>query len=197
MPRSGWCAALLVLVLLVACQAPAPIAPTAAPPAPTSTLAPPAPTSTVAPPAPTPTTPSVTNSRVETLNAANAAFRSGDLKTAAGFYERVINTPPSGEAAALTQAINDFARFRAMVTLLADGREDEAHIHLDALQTRDANAAFARLGNQLWDQYGMTGQLRGACAQLQPQIASQAGPVLTTLQASGVTVDAQTLCSVS
>jgi tetratricopeptide (TPR) repeat protein len=151
----------------------------------------------VAPPAPTPTTPSVTNSRVETLNAANAAFRSGDLKTAAGLYDRVINTPPSGEAAALTQAINDFARFRAMVTLLADGREDEAHTHLDALQARDANAPFARLGNQLWDQYGMTGQLRGACAQLQPQIASQAGPVLTTLQASGVTVDAQTLCSVS
>jgi hypothetical protein len=82
-----------------------------------------------------------------------------------------------------------------MVTLLADGREDEARAHLDALQARDANAPFARLGSQLWDQYGMTGQLRGACAQLQPQIASQAGPIVTTLQGSGVIVDPQTLCS--
>jgi hypothetical protein len=94
-------------------------------------------------------------------------------------------------------AINDFAQFRALVTLLADGREDAARTHLDALQTRDASAPFARLGNQLWDQYSMTGQLRGACAQIQPQVASQAGPVLATLQGSGVTVDAQTLCSVS
>jgi hypothetical protein len=43
----------------------------------------------------------------------------------------------------------------------------------------------------------MTGQVRGACAQIQPQVVSQAGPVLATLQGSGVTVDAQTLCSFS
>jgi hypothetical protein len=42
----------------------------------------------------------------------------------------------------------------------------------------------------------MTAQLRGACAQLQPQVASQASSTLTTLQGAGVTVDAQTLCSV-
>jgi hypothetical protein len=148
-------------------------------------------------PAPTATAPPATTSRVETLNAANAAFRSGDLNMAAGLYDRVINTPPLGEAAAATVAINDFAQFRALVTLLADGREDDARTHLDALQTRDASAAFARLGNQLWDQYSMTGQVRGACAQIQPQVVSQAGPVLATLQGSGVTVDAQTLCSFS
>jgi hypothetical protein len=92
--------------------------------------------------------------------------------------------------------VTDFAHFRDMITLLADGREDDARTHLDALQARDANAPLARLGSQLWDQYGMTGQLRGACAQLQPQVTSQAGPVLTTLQGAGVSIDAQTLCTV-
>src|SRR3981081_2665693 len=103
MRRSGWCAALVVLA--VACQAPAPVAPTAAPPSPTATGA-------LPPPTPTAISPAVNNSRIETLNAANSAFRSGDLKTAAGLYDRVINTPPSGEAAVLTAAINDFAHFR-------------------------------------------------------------------------------------
>jgi hypothetical protein len=93
-------------------------------------------------------------------------------------------------------AIDDFAQFRAVVTLLADGREDDARAHLEMLRTRNASAPFARLGNQLWDQYGMTGQLRGACAQLQPQITSQAGSVLATLQGIGVSVDGPTLCSV-
>jgi tetratricopeptide (TPR) repeat protein len=134
---------------------------------------------------------------VETLNAANAAFRTGDLKTAAGLYDRVINTPPNqGEAAAATTAIDDYARFRGMLTLLADGREDEARIDLQELQKRDPSSPLARLGSQLYDQYGMTGQLRGACAQLQPQVTTQAGPTLATLQSLGVAVDAPTLCSV-
>ena len=42
---------------------------------------------------------------------------------------------------------------------------------------------------------GMVGQLPGACAQLQPEIISQAGTTLTGLQGLGVTVDAQTLCA--
>jgi len=82
-----------------------------------------------------------------------------------------------------------------MVTLLAAGREDDARAQRDALQKSDANAALARLANQLWDQYGMVGQLRGACAQLQPEIISQAGATLTALQGLGVNVDAQTLCA--
>jgi hypothetical protein len=133
---------------------------------------------------------------VDTLNAANAAFNGGDLKMAAGLYDRVLNTPPTGESATATAAINDLADFRAMVALLADGREDDGRAHLDALQKRDPSAPLARLGNQLWDQYGMTGQLRGACAQLQPQVTSQAGPQLTTLQGLGVSIEPQTLCSV-
>ena len=83
-----------------------------------------------------------------------------------------------------------------MVTLLADGREDDAHAHEQALQQLDPNAPLARLSAQLWDQYGMVGQLRGACAQLQPLVAAQAGPTLNTLHNHGVVVDAASLCSV-
>src|SRR2546421_1656451 len=156
MPLRRWLL-LGTLLALVACQAPTPLAPTAAPVVATSAAAAPKPTPpapTAVPPAPT-APPAANATRIEALNAANAAFRSGDLTTAAGLYERVVNTPPSpGEAAAATEAINDFARFRAMVTLLADGREDEARIDLAELQKRDPSAPLARLGSQLYDQYG-------------------------------------------
>jgi tetratricopeptide (TPR) repeat protein len=193
-----------VVLVLVGCQSGVPAVPTAAPTAVAKpTAAPPtvAAKPTAAPPTvaakPTAIPPAATSTRVETLNAANAAFQDGDLKTAAGLYERVVNTPPTqGEAATATAAIDDFARFRGLVTLLADGREDEARTDLDELQKRDASSPLARLGAQLYDQYGMTGQLRGACAQLQPQVTSQAGPTLATLQGLGVAVDAPTLCSV-
>jgi hypothetical protein len=180
-----------MVLVVVGCQAPAPAAPTA-------TAAPP----TVAPVVPTaatsPTPPAATASRVDTLIAANAAFKSGNLKAAAGLYERVVNTPPgTSETAPATSAIDDFAWFRGMVTLLADGREDEAKLAHDALLQRDPTAPLARLGDQLYNQYGMIGQLRGACAQLQPQLATQAGPTLATLQGLGMAnVDAATLCSV-
>jgi len=182
MPVRHWLFS-VALVVLVGCQAAVPAVPTATLAVPTAS--------------PVPTAPPVGSARVETLNAANAAFRSGDLKTAAGLYDRVVNTPPGqSEAAAATAAINDFARFRGLVTLLADGREDEARTNLQELQKRDPSSPLARLGSQLYDQYGMTGQLRGACAQLQPQVTSQAGPTLATLQGLGVAVDAPTLCSV-
>jgi hypothetical protein len=133
---------------------------------------------------------------VEVLNAADAAFTSGDLATSSGLYERVLNTPPAGESADATAAINQLAYFRAMVALLAVGREDDARAQLNALQKADANAPMARLATQLWDQYSMVGGVRGACTQVQPQIATQAAPTLQMLQAMGVNVDAQTLCKV-
>ncbi len=183
------------LLIVAACQAPAPPTPTAAPTAVAKPTAPPPTPAAAAKPTAVP--PAASSTRVETLNAANVAFRTGDLKTAAGLYDRVTNTPPNqGEAAAATSAIDDYARFRGMLTLLADGREDEARIDLQELQKRDPNSPLARLGSQLYDQYGMTGQLRGACAQLQPQVTTQAGPTLATLQGLGVAVDAPTLCSV-
>jgi hypothetical protein len=108
----------------------------------------------------------------------------------------VVNTPPGPGEGAAAPSVDDFAHFRAVVALLADGQESEAKTNLDALQRRDQNSPLARLGAQLYDQYGMTTQLRGACVQLQPQVATQAGPTLTALQGLGVSVDAATLCSV-
>jgi hypothetical protein len=147
--------------------------------------------STPAPPTPAPPT---TSARVDVLNQANAAFSQGDFATANGLYERVVNTPPTGEPRETTLAIDDFARFRDAVSLLALGNEDEAKAQVDALQQSDASAPLSRLAAQLWDQYGMTGSLRAACAQLQPDIASQAGPTINALSSLGVSVTAQNLC---
>ena len=205
--------ALFLTLILTACQAPVPAAPTSAPtsapPAakpttaavaaaasPSLVAAPsPSPAAVVASPSPAAAPPPAGSSRVDVLNAANAAFARGDLTNASGLYERVLNTPPAGEPPDQTSAVNSFARFRAMVTLLADGREDDAKAQLDAQQKADANAPMTRLAAQIWEQYSMVGSLRGACAQAQPQVASQAGPTLAALQALGVSVDPQTLCS--
>ena len=139
----------------------------------------------------------VTASRIETLTAANAAFTRGDNAAAADLYDRVVNTPRTpAESAEVATTMEDFARFRSLVSLLAVRREGDARDRLNELQDRDPNAPFARLAAQLWDQYSMTGQLRAACAQLQPQIATQAGPALAALQAAGVGgIDASSLCA--
>ena len=94
-------------------------------------------------------------------------------------------------------AITDYAHFRAMVALLAAGREDDARAHMEALRSREASAPLPRLADQFWNQYSMTASVKAACAQLQPQIASQAGPVLSTLQSQGVGADPAKLCSVA
>jgi hypothetical protein len=174
-----WLATLLLLGA-VACQAPArPAAPPTPSPAPASPAA--------APPTGT--------GRVELLNAASGAYRAGDARAAGELYERVLNTPPTaGESAELTRALDDLAHFRAMLALVASGDESGARAHLEALRERDPNAPLARLAAQFWDQYGMTAQLRAACAQLQPQLA-QAAPTLATLAAAGVTLQSDALCA--
>jgi len=139
----------------------------------------------------------VTATRLELLNVANQSFLAGDYTAAAQLYERVVNTPPSaGEQAVATAAITDFAHFRAIVAWLAASQDADAEENLNALLSRDANAPLSRLAQQLWDQYSMTASARAACAQLQPEVASQAGPILQSLQSLGVSVDAATLCSV-
>ncbi|MBV9170231.1 MAG: hypothetical protein JOZ81_09140 [Chloroflexi bacterium] len=107
-----------------------------------------------------------------------------------------MTNTPANEAPELATAITDFAYFRGAIALLASGNEDEARAQLDALQTRDASSPLSRVGAQMWDQYGMTAQLRGACAQVQPQITTQAAQTFATLSAAGVSVDPATVCSV-
>src|SRR5207249_2671155 len=105
--------AVCALMFVAACQAPVPPTPTTVPTVAPTTVAKPtaSPATPTAIAKPTAVPPATSANRVETLNAANAAFRSGDLKTAAGLYDRVVNTPPGqGEATAATAAINDFAR---------------------------------------------------------------------------------------
>lgn len=213
MPRVPYVLVVLLSAVL-ACQSPA-ASPTSAPvsaPTPASSLvpatAPPASPTSVpvavasAPPSPAPTTapttapaaaPNVSASRVDVLNAASAAYARGDASGAAALYERVINTPPPASEGAAAQTITDFARFESVIALLAAGRESDARTQLDALEARDSTAPLARMGAQLWDQYSMSGGLRGACAQLQPQIG-QAAPAIAALQGAGVAIDAATLC---
>jgi hypothetical protein len=134
--------------------------------------------------------------RVDVLNAANAAFQRGNMTEAAQLYERVANTPAApGEPPPAQVAVNDFAHFRAMLAFLAAGDEDQAREHLEALRSRDQNAPLARLGAQVWDQYGMTASIKAACVQAQAN-ANQAAQVLSALQALGVSVDPNSLCSV-
>ncbi len=133
-------------------------------------------------------------SRVEILNVAEAAYLGGDPTSAADLYDRVLNTPPgSDETPAVSTAIDALAHFRAMLAILATGDENGAHDQLQALQSDDPSAPLTRLASQFWDQYGMTGELRSACAQLQPQLGV-ADPTFVTLSGVGVTTRAATLC---
>jgi len=202
--------AALLLVALTACQPPAPATPTSLPPPTPTTVAAPKPTTAAqaspvpspvaAPPSPaaagTTAPPAVGSGRVEILNAAEAAYASGNSEAAAGLFERAANTPPNAnEAAAASIAITDYAHFRAMVALLAAGREDEARAHMEALRSREPSAPLPRLADQFWNQYSMTASVKAACAQLQPQVASQGTPVLSTLQSIGVNADPTRLCT--
>lgn len=208
-------APLLIALLVSACGSPAPPSPTAAPVAQPTTAVSPSPAAAVSPspaaavspsaapavspsaaasPSPAAAAPPVGSARVDVLKSANAAFASGDLTNASSLYERVLNTPPTGEGPAEQRAIDQFARFRAMISMLATGKEDQAKTELQAMDKAEPNGPLTRLGDQLWDQYSMVGGVRGACSQVQPQVGTQAGPTLQALQAMGVTVEANDLC---
>jgi hypothetical protein len=138
-----------------------------------------------------------TAGRARLLAAANTADLAGDVGTALQLYSEIVSTPPSAdETTAGSTAIDDLARFRTMVDLASNGRDDDARQQLAALQQRDPSGALTRIAAQFWDQYGMTGRVAAACNQLRPQAATQAGTALDTLQALGVDVDSNTLCPI-
>jgi hypothetical protein len=134
-------------------------------------------------------------SRVDVLNAADAAYRAGDTQHAAELYDRVVNTPPAtSESPDLTRAVDDLARFRALLLLASAGNDADARAELASMQQDDPNGALTRLAAQFWDQYGMTAQLRAACAALRPQLGV-AEATFTTLAAAGASVRADALCT--
>jgi len=133
--------------------------------------------------------------RVRLLIDANRAYAHQKVETAIDLYEQAINTPASEEESALiSAAIDGVAGFREIVGLTATGHEEEARRRLTFLAERDPDAPLVRLAAQFWDQYGMTGSVRAACAQLAPQVESQAGAVLTTLRSLGVDLRHDELC---
>jgi hypothetical protein len=175
----GLSAASVAFALLLSCQAPSQTAP-ATPNQPATVVA---------------SAPPTGAGRIDLLNAADAAYRSGDARTASELYTRVSNTPPpASETPSLTTAIDELARFRAMLAFVAIGDEAHAKDQLSALQEHDVDAPLTRLAAQFWDQYGMTAQLRAACNQLRPQL-SIADATLATLSAAGATLQSQALCT--
>jgi endoglucanase len=133
--------------------------------------------------------------RARLLVEANRLYSQQGLEPALDLYEQVLNTPPSEEESPTAYAaIDGLARFREVVGLTAAGREDEARQRLTSLIERDPDGSLARLATQFWDQYGMTVSARAACAQLAPQVATQAGPVLIILRSVGVDVLHDQLC---
>jgi hypothetical protein len=117
------------------------------------------------------------------------------VQTAIVLYERTAATPPADqESVAISAAIDGLAGFREVVGLTAAGNEEEAHQQLTSLVERDPDAPMARLATQFWDQYGMTASARAACAQLEPQVDSQAAEVLQTLGSLAVEIRHDEVC---
>jgi hypothetical protein len=133
--------------------------------------------------------------RVQLLIDANRAYTRQNVETAIELYEQAINTPASEEESAVISAsIDGLAGFREIVGLTAAGREEEARGRLAFLAERNPDAPLVRLAAQFWDQYGMTANARAACAQLAPQVGTQAGAALKTLESLGVRIEHDELC---
>jgi hypothetical protein len=135
--------------------------------------------------------------RLGLLRQANGAYGKHEAELAIELYDQIAaSTPSDQESAETSAAIDGLAGFREIVGLTAVGDEDGARRQLTLLANRDAGAPLTRLAAQFWDQYGMTGGVQAACAQLAPQIDTQAGAVLRTLESLGVEIKHDELCVV-
>jgi hypothetical protein len=135
--------------------------------------------------------------RLQPLVNADASYARDDLPTAINLYEEVADAAPSGqESPDVAGAITGVARFRALVALTSLGDDKDAHDVLQALVDSDSDAPLARLASQFWDQYGMTGSARAACAQMTGAIDSVGHSVLDTLSSLGIKIGHDELCFV-
>jgi hypothetical protein len=135
--------------------------------------------------------------RLRSLWRANAAYTRHDLGDAIMLYSQAASAVPSEEESdAISSAIDGLAGFREVVSLTAIGDEEQAHQRLELLLDTDASGTFARLAAQFWHEYGMTASVRAACAQLAPQVDTQAGALLKELDSVGVHIRHDELCVV-
>jgi endoglucanase len=135
--------------------------------------------------------------RSRLLANANVAYTQHDLQTALELYEQTVRMPKSKqESEAVSAAIDGLARFRELVGLTILGEDDRAQLQVVLLSESDPGAPLSRLAAQFWDQYTMTASAHAACAQLAPQVDSQAGAVLDTLGSLGVNILHDELCVV-
>jgi len=136
--------------------------------------------------------------RLGPLGDANVAYAQHDVRKALELYEQVAKTPPSdGESPTISAAIDGLARFRRLVGLTTIGDEEQARRELASLVADESDAPLSRLAAQFWDQYGMTASARAACAQLAPQVDTQAAGVLKTLSSLGIKLQHDELCVVA
>jgi hypothetical protein len=135
--------------------------------------------------------------RLRLLRDADAAYAAHDLQAAVQLYEQTAVSPPSDdETEAISAAIDGVAHWREVIGMAATGDEAGARGRLALLVERHSGAPLARLASQFWDQYTMTGSPRAACAQLAPQVETQASGVLNTLTSVGVPIRHDELCVV-
>ena len=132
--------------------------------------------------------------RLDVVEQANAAYAAGDIRRAGELYDQAAESSSDTESQVDAATITGLARFRAVLAWTLIGDEDRALQELRSIAARDPGAALTRLAAQFWDGYGMTGSVASACAQLAPDVDSQAGEVLTRLRSLGMELQHDQLC---
>lgn len=133
---------------------------------------------------------------VATLRSADAAYARGDAGAAADLYAQAANAGDSpAESPSLAAAVSGYARFRAILALIASGEEQGAAGAVQQVRADDPTDPFTPLVSELWEQYSTTADLAGACAAIAPTIPSQVGPALGELQNTDAAIGTASLCT--
>ena len=122
---------------------------------------------------------------------ANAAFARKDYSTALRLYRQAArdDTLVEGEAYPPKRLagpeLRAFARFRLVVADAVVAQEDDARATLEELRHLDAATPFPRLAAVFWDGYGMTADVRAACARVTRIVEADPLPVLRAMNGWG------------